>query len=131
MTNEFELFSDLYKDAHGFRPSESSIRFFDSLPYEDKVRNWEDLQEMVNARIEEDEVLEKQAVAKFRAVLDRTVAHGAADYADAVQWVLDGDPDLEMLLYEYGIESTASYIEICSWGIGYECRAMGLYKKKD
>lgn len=127
LANEFELISDLYKDARGFRPSTEWIRNFDSKPYAEKVRIWESLQAEVVDSINEDRAREERKLAEFKALLVRTIEAGAGDFATALRWVMDDEVDLEFFLYKQGIESNLGYEVVASWGVGYEYRPGGLY----
>lgn len=127
--NEFELISDLHKDALGYRPSAEWTRDFNSKSHSEKVRIWESLQADVETSIDRDRAVEEKALTAFKALLISAIEVGAADFATALRWVMDDETDLEFFLYKHGIHSNLGYEIVASWGVGYEYRDMGLYKK--
>jgi len=127
-TTSFELISDLYKDARGFRPGSAWMAAFDAKPFAEQEAIWDSLQEELEARIDEDKSREEVALANFKARLQDTIGLGAGDFATALRWVMDDEEDLEFFLYKQGIESQLGYEVVASWGVGYEARGYGLYK---
>lgn len=90
--------SDLYKDAHGIRPRQSlagySAEQLDAL--------WERTIRAKDEELERERAAEREAVARFDALVERMIGYGARDYATAVRWIADGD-DLDFVLWEHGI----------------------------
>lgn len=91
-------FSDMYKDAHGFRP-----RGVDTSNWtlEDFGREFDRLEQIID-REEQDRILrESQAIIHFERRLQELVKLGAADRADAIRWCLMSDKaqDLEHLAW--------------------------------
>lgn len=89
------LYSDMYKDAHGFRP-----RHVDTTHWTEEmfVAEFEAL-ELV---IRQEELLrafnEGQAIERFEARMANLMATGAQDRATAIRWIMEaegaaGDPD--------------------------------------
>ena len=91
-------FSDMYKDAHGFRP-----RGVDTSNWtlEDFGREFDRLEQIIN-REEQDRILrENQAIIHFERRLQELGKLGAVDRADAIRWCLMSDKaqDLEHLAW--------------------------------
>lgn len=81
-------FSDMYKDAHGFRP-----RGVDTSTWtlEDFGREFDRLEQIIN-REEQDRILrESQAIIHFERRLQELVKLGAADRATAIRWCMGAD----------------------------------------
>ena len=89
------LYSDMYKDAHGIRP-----RHVDTFHWTEEmfVAEFEAL-ELV---IRQEELLrafnEGQAIERFEARMANLMATGAQDRATAIRWIMEaegaaGDPD--------------------------------------
>src|SRR5262245_6716686 len=90
LTNDdFAIYSDMHKDAVGFRP-----------------RNWETLKDMSVEQYEADmayfdrciqsneadeRVREAAAVERFEALIGETIAMGAGDRATAIRWLKDAE----------------------------------------
>jgi len=106
-TFDAELYSDLHKDAYGFRPRGS--RFYDEdCSDEDRQWLWDRALEDLDSRIEEDRRREEEAVRSFEASLVRAQEMGAADRATAIRWAVQAG----------GYEQ--------EWDAGYICYCLGL-----
>lgn len=104
-----QIFSDLYKDAYGFRPRmdlrDHTAKELDAL--------WRSTAEAQGRAMREEKARESRAVAAFDALVDETIALGAGDYPTAVRWLLDaggdefhtpwGSYDLGYFLWHHGI----------------------------
>lgn len=106
----FELISDLYKDARGFRPSQDWLRNFDSLPYAEQEAIWDRLVIEMDESVAEEDCREAAALADFRALIQETIALGATDGATALRWLRDADEargdDLSYFLWGHGLNSS-------------------------
>jgi len=95
---ELSVYSDIYKSAHGFRPSLKNVT------QEDFDRAVADSQETA-AR----EKAEKQeAVVKFEDTVAEIMESGAGDYETAVRWLREAEED------EYALRD----IEYFEWSQG-------------
>lgn len=81
------VWSDLYKDAHGFRPRSSLANYsaaeLDSL--------WEFTCAAVERAIEHEKECEARALEALKAQIQETIALGAGDEKTAMRWILDAD----------------------------------------
>jgi uncharacterized protein YcbX len=91
-------FSDMYKDAHGFRP-----RGVDTSNWtlEDFGREFDRLEQIIDREESERIAREQQAIIHFERRLQELVKLGAADREDAIRWCLMSDEaqDLEHLAW--------------------------------
>lgn len=93
-------FSDLYKDAYGFRPRGVT---FDTE--EELLAEIEYLQGMVERQIEEKREEEKRASIEFEELISNLVQSGAGDKKTAIRWLMDSDNfyDEGHVEYEFGL----------------------------
>lgn len=122
MSREFDLISDLHKDARGFRPSQAFLENFNSLPPSHQEAVWKQLQLELEWAEENARSYETRQLADFKAMLQKCIDCGAGDFATALRWAMDDEEDVSYFLYKQGIESSQGYAEVLSWGIGYEYR---------
>jgi len=107
MTEVNETFSDLFKDAHGFRP-----RFDTSLwTLEDFNEEAERLQATIEENFIEEKERKAQATQDFMALVEKCKTHGAKDDAEAIRWLLQADEvdnlyDLEDWMWKHDIDYT-------------------------
>lgn len=89
-TYDEDLFSDLFKDANGFRPR--SHRFYDASPAEKQVI-WDGLLEDLEAENIRYEEERKRNVADFEKLVEQNIQMGASDRKTAIQWLVDAEGD--------------------------------------
>ena len=106
-TYDEELFSDLHKDAYGFRPRIHN--FYESTP-EEKQKIWDATILDMNAAQEAKEARTAIKLEEFKAEVDMVInTFGAEDRATALKWITDGDrffysrQDVEGWVYNRGI----------------------------
>jgi len=78
-----ETYSDMYKDAHGFRPRND----VSAWTLEDFEQEFEDLGRIINADMEREAAEQEQAVNDFEARVRATIAAGAGDRETAIRWI--------------------------------------------
>ena len=79
------IFSDLHKDAYGFRPR--GHEYFEAAP-ERKQEIWVQTIEALEASQEEESRREQEAVAEFEAQIMRVIKAGAGDRITALRWMI-------------------------------------------
>ena len=79
------IFSDLHKDAYGFRPR--GHEYFEAAP-ERKQEIWVQTIEALEASQEEESRREQEAVAEFEAQITRVIKAGAGDRITALRWMI-------------------------------------------
>ena len=105
-TYDLDTFSDLHKDAYGFRPSERFYVWMQTATPDELQAEWDRLIKAVEAAIEEDARRQKEAIESFEAHVQKTIDAGAGDRQTALRWIMDASScngDWEFLCYEYGL----------------------------
>ena len=106
-TFDENIFSDLYKDAYGFRPR--GHEFYDAGTSDDRKQEiWDFVCEAQQASIEEDRRHEEIAIEKFKTRISEVIALGASDRATALRWMSSDetfyhDQCVEGWVYDQGI----------------------------
>lgn len=88
-------YSDMYKDAHGFRPQYTGHENWTVEQYESAI---DSLGSLIEIQIEEEEARQKANSVRFEDRILNTIAIGASDRATAIRWIheaehTDGDND--------------------------------------
>lgn len=108
-TFDENLFSDLHKDACGFRPSQAFWGWIQTATDDEKQAEWDSLIATMERRMDDEAEMEREAIASFEAAVLTTIANGAKDRATAVQWLMDAEledyfkGDVEHFEYRLGI----------------------------
>jgi len=105
-TFDINTFSDLHKDAYGFRPSERFYVWMDTATNDELQAEWDSLLIAVKRSIEEDNQRELLAISRFEQLVSETIERGAADRETALRWIMDASScngDWELLCYEHGL----------------------------
>ena len=98
-TFDENCFSDLHKDAYGFRPRGDFFQWLETATDEQKQVEWDSLCEALersNAREKEEQ---EYALVKFNKLVETTIASGAKDREEAIKWLMGAD---EMYLHDVG-----------------------------
>jgi hypothetical protein len=101
-----ELYSDLYKDARGFRPGQSGFDYWESLTAEEKQVQWDNLVSELNQRFKEEQQEQKLAIARLEAQVEAWIKIGAGDRETAIRWLHEAeetDGDNDYLCYKLGL----------------------------
>lgn len=97
-----ELFSDLHKDAYGFRPR--GHRFYDAATTDDERQTiWDNLQQVVVDNIAAEREHEARALRDFEAEVANTIALGAGDRATALRWMTSEDEFYDVQCVEHWV----------------------------
>lgn len=105
-TFDLDLFSDLHKDAYGFRPSQSYWAVLAAADGDQKQAMWDDLLEALEATVARERQEEQRAVERFERRLAELYNVGAKDFEMAIRWLhesYDTDGDNEYLEYRLGL----------------------------
>lgn len=100
-TYDEQIFSDLYKDVNGFRPS--SHEFYDATP-ERKQVIWDSLLEDLDYENKRIESMHVNAIERFEKKIVKTIKLGASDRESAIRWLMDAfdvDGDEDYLKYHF------------------------------
>ena len=107
-TFDMDIFSDLYKDAHGIRPRG---HFFYSEECTDDERQaiWDQTLVALERAIAEEQADRQEALVAFKRLLEVTVSeYGATDEETALRWLTEnekfyGVQDIEHWVWKAGI----------------------------
>lgn len=105
--NLLAIYSDMHKDAYGFRP-----QFFMSMSDAELISDIEYFGKLIGAALVEEKAAKAKAIADFEARIDWYMSIGAADRGQAVRWELESQGDVKR--------------EDGSYDVGYYCFCMGL-----
>lgn len=107
MTHTFDesILSDLYKDAHGFRPREGFWSHWNLSTMDEKQQIWDGLCRAVEDEIASERAAEARAVEAFERGIEAAILLGAADRETAIRWVIEG-----LELDEYDLQYGGSRI---------------------
>jgi hypothetical protein len=96
MAKEFtyceDTFSDLYKDANGFRPRSHEFYWDETTP-ERKQEIWDATLEDLDDECKRIEEMHKEAAVAFEALIEQTIAYGAIDKVNALKWLRQAEDD--------------------------------------
>jgi hypothetical protein len=97
-----QIYSDMYKDAHGFRPRID----WRNMTEAELEAACDALQPEIEKSIEEERAAQDEAAKRFEARITQTIATGAGDRETAIRWIdqAEGaDGDREYLCYLCGL----------------------------
>jgi len=98
---EYELLSDLYKEAHGFRPSAAYFEAFNALSDEQKKEAYDSLIEEANFEADLEREQMENALLRLQNHLFALRATHKISLADAVRWDMDAVGAESIDEYEY------------------------------
>ena len=104
-----EMFSDLHKDAYGFRPR-AGCEFYEASADRKQVI-WDDALDALEASIKEERKAHEEAVVKFSARINAATDLGAADEETAIRWILEGE-NFSLNDYHYGADYVAYHFNL-------------------
>lgn len=81
------IYSDLYKDAHGFRPRND----VSSWTEEDFLNEFSYLETVIAQNVHDEQEAQKQAIIRFEGVVSKTIEYGAKDRISALKWLFESD----------------------------------------
>lgn len=86
-----EMYSDMYKDAHGSRPRGYSWERAENMTLAELEAEFEYLESVIKQNIEEEKAAENRAVRAFEQTLENLIEIGAKDRVTAIKWLIDGE----------------------------------------
>jgi len=97
-------FSDLHKDAYGFRPSGDQWAAWSTMSEAELLEEEQYMIRVMEREIDEENQRKADAAARFEAAVAATVAAGAGDRATAIRWMIDAEDCSEDVAH-YGMEA--------------------------
>lgn len=92
-TFDVDLYSDLYKDVHGFRPRGNAWENWITASDDEKQVMWDFLLEDLENVLAAERELEKDNITRFENLVDSLITSGAGDRETAIRWIKEGDAD--------------------------------------
>lgn len=106
-TYDLDSFSDLYKEAYGFRPNGDYLMHVRTASDEVRQEEWDTLIWSANLREQERCEDEAHALAELKAQLFKTMDDHNVDIATAIRWLDDAhgtQGDWQFLDYNLGVK---------------------------
>lgn len=116
-TFDYDLFSDLHKDAYGMRPR--GHHFYDEdTTDEERQAIWDRTLVALDDAIKEEEALKEYSLTEFKALVQKTIELGAGDEETALRWLVQdeefyGSQDVEHWVWNKGILFTDFGRDLC------------------
>lgn len=82
------IYSDLYKDVYGFRPRGVN---FNAMSVEEIQEELDYLSDRLDTIIADEKAEAARRVEEFKALVAKTIEHGAKDEETALRWLTQGD----------------------------------------
>jgi hypothetical protein len=111
-TFDENIVSDLFKDAHGYRPSGSFWVTWEQASNLRKQIIWDDLIDELNLSVDRERRERERALDRFEGLVAKTIEHGAWGRETAIRWIVES---LDMGKY-----ATAQYA-CYHLGLSYSC----------
>ena len=106
-TYDLDSFSDLYKEAHGFRPSAGFYECLDRYSPEELQAEWDYLLKLLDINLREEERQQTEAHEQLMARLESLATTNKVDVKTIIRWFHDAestDGDNEYLDYRLGVK---------------------------
>jgi hypothetical protein len=105
---DYDTFSDLHKDVHGFRPSAIFMKNVKRFSDQERDDLWEALCIQLEENTKAEKTQEEADVAKFEARVLDVIDLGAGDRETALQWITSQETfyhiqDVEHFVWEQGV----------------------------
>lgn len=103
MDNNFSLYSDMYKDAYGFRPTYERCREWTDADYDQEFKRLDDA---VAQRIAKDREDQERAAHDVEIVFSNLLMCGARDREMALRWLHEAHytgGDNDFLCFKLGL----------------------------
>lgn len=108
-TFDYDLFSDLHKDAFGFRPR--NHRFYSELTTDmERQEDWDYVCKCFESEQERLQNAEIQSDLNFEKMIEGNLFLGAEDRTAAIRWILEAED-----MSDYDLAYGFSYV---SWSLG-------------
>ncbi len=105
-TYDEDSFSDLHKDAYGFRPSQANYEAWAVADDDGKQAMWDSLLVVLERTIAEEEAHEQRCIEAFELQVTRTMEAGAESREQAIRWLMDASEwggDRDYFCYLHGL----------------------------
>lgn len=122
-TFDEQCFSDLHKDAFGFRPSSAWWAWLKIATDDEKQYEWDGLIHEMGQREVQRAAAEKAAGLRFETLVARSIEAGAKTRDDAIRWLMDSDSSVrdDISYFEYLMGIPYGYLKDTK-NIGESCQ---------
>ena len=106
-TYDVDSFSDLHKDARGFRPSEGYYEWLETATPDQLQAEWDSLYLAFENSVNEEEQLKAAALELLIAHIDNITKNNNVDVKTCIRWMHDAEGtngDNEYLDYKLGVK---------------------------
>lgn len=90
-TYDDDTFSDLHKDAYGFRPRGAAYARWEAMTPAEKQAEWDYLCNVLERNQLEERRQELEAAIAFERRVEETIKTGAGDRETAIRWIKDAE----------------------------------------
>ena len=101
-----DCYSDLYKDALGFRPGQGGYELWDAMSPDEKQEQWDYLIREMARSEEAERAFEQRCIEAFELQVTKTMEAGAESREQAIRWLLEASDwggDREYFCYLHGL----------------------------
>jgi len=110
-TNDENIYSDLHKEAYGFRPGSYGMEAWSLSTPDEKQEKWDRVCVDLEKAFGEEQKREKEAIASFETSVKDNMDRGATDRKSVVRWILQS----------WNLEEPTD-----EYSAGYACWSLGL-----
>jgi len=105
---DYDIFSDLHKDVHGFRPSAIFMKNVKRFSDQERDDLWESLCAQLEENTKAEKAQEEVDIAKFEARIQDVIELGAGNRTNALLWIAGTETfyhiqDVEHFVWEQGV----------------------------
>ena len=101
-----DCYSDLHKDALGFRPGQGGYELWDAMSPDEKQEQWDYLIREMARSEEAERAFEQRCIEAFELQVTKTMEAGAESREQAIRWLLEASDwggDREYFCYLHGL----------------------------
>ncbi len=101
-----QTYSDLHKDAYGFRPRGEAFARWNAMTPAEKQVEWDRLIDVMEYEEREERNAQWKAMMIFEELVEKTIEAGAGDRETAVRWLFDAaevDGDVDYFCWHNGL----------------------------
>lgn len=106
-TYDIDSFSDLHKEARGFRPSETYYQWLSEASPKELQEEWDMLVNSADLRYQEEVLRLEDGATRLKASIQEMLSIGAQSIKDCIRWLHDAyetNGDNEYLDYKLGVK---------------------------
>ena len=105
-TYDEDTYSDLHKEAYGFRPRGATYARWEAMTPAEKQAEWDYLCDASERSAREERAEEIRCAKVLEERIAETISIGAGDRETAIRWIAEGEDasdDMDYLCYKLGV----------------------------